>query len=102
MNKSTTEREHDVVDDAAGPETVVADNSDEGTTPKRHKRAAVNKWKKSIIKEKHLKGEAFKNRKGQERQAKTIGPPCKSEYCRKINAVKDLAMKHILPNSYFL
>ncbi|ESP02061.1 hypothetical protein LOTGIDRAFT_157202 [Lottia gigantea] len=45
---------------------------------KRRKRPAVNEWKSSVIKEKHLHGESFKNRKGQDRPAAKMGPPCKS------------------------
>ena len=72
----------------AAPETEASDENaieEEATSPKRRKRPAVQKWKSSISKEKRLNGEAFRNRKGNEREAKAIGQPCTSEYCRKSN-----------------
>lgn len=38
-------------------------------------------WKRQVIKEKRLKGESYKNATGQERQPKTMGPPCTSQHC---------------------
>jgi len=53
----------------------------EGATVKRHKRPRSHMWKRQVIKEKRLKGESYKNATGQERQPKTMGPPCTSQYC---------------------
>ncbi|KAK5912625.1 hypothetical protein CesoFtcFv8_002479 [Champsocephalus esox] len=38
-------------------------------------------WKRQVIKEKRLKGKSYKNATGQERQPKTMGPPCTSQHC---------------------
>ena len=82
VNNLTVPHQQAVV--VAAPETEASDeNTVEGASPKRRKRPAVKKWKSSTIKEKRLKGEAFRNRKGKEREAKSIGQPCTSEYCRK-------------------
>ncbi|KAJ4939628.1 hypothetical protein JOQ06_029072 [Pogonophryne albipinna] len=48
---------------------------------KRHKRPRSHMWKRQVIKEKRLKGESYKNATGQERQPKTMGPPCTSQHC---------------------
>lgn len=48
---------------------------------KRHKRPRPHMWKRHVLKEKRLKGESYKNARGQERQPKTMGPPCTSQHC---------------------
>ena len=53
----------------------------EASAVKRHKRPRSHMWKRQVIKEKRLKGESYKNRMGQERQPKTMGPPCTSQHC---------------------
>lgn len=55
----------------------------EGPTVKRHKRQTPNLWKEQVIKEKRLKGEFYKNRKGQEKPPRTMGQPCTSQHCLK-------------------
>ena len=70
----------------AAPETASSDEDaieEEATSPKRRKHPAVQRWKISISKEKRLKVESFRNREGKEREAKAIGQPCTSEFCRK-------------------
>ena len=100
MNNLTVPHQQAVV--VAAPETEASDeNTVEGASPKRRKRPAVKKCKSSIIKEKHLKGEAFRNRKGKEREAKSIGQPCTSEYCRKstLRSCQSLSDGVSLPDS---
>ncbi|KAJ4943895.1 hypothetical protein JOQ06_006388 [Pogonophryne albipinna] len=53
----------------------------EAPAVKRHKRPRLHMWKRQVIKEKRLKGESYKNATGQERQPKTMGPPCTSQHC---------------------
>lgn len=55
----------------------------EGPTVKRHKRQSSHLWKEQVIKEKRLKGEGYKNRRGQEKQPRTMGQPCTSQHCLK-------------------
>ncbi|GLD75473.1 uncharacterized protein AKAME5_002680700, partial [Lates japonicus] len=53
----------------------------EASAVKHHKRPRSRMWKRQVIKEKRRKGESYKNATGQERQAKTMGPPCTSQHC---------------------
>ena len=52
-------------------------------TRKRHKHETPEEWKRQVIKNKRLKGESYKNVKGQEIQAKVMGPACTSTFCKK-------------------
>lgn len=77
-------------DDDNGNGGAVSDNEDndngnELTKPMRHKRAVEATWKQSIIKEKRLKGELFKNRQGKEIPARKMGLACESVHCKKSN-----------------
>ena len=58
-------------------------NKDETQVHKHKKCADPGKWKESVQKEKRLKGETYKNKKGTEVPAKSMGPPCTSSFCRK-------------------
>ncbi|KAJ4932942.1 hypothetical protein JOQ06_029780 [Pogonophryne albipinna] len=53
----------------------------EAPAVKSHKRPRSHMWKRQVIKEKRLKEESYKNATGQERQPKTMGPPCTSQHC---------------------
>ena len=52
-------------------------------TRKRPKHKTPEEWKRQVIKNKRLKGESCKNVKGQEIQAKGMGPACTSTFCKK-------------------
>ena len=54
-------------------------------TRKCHKHKTPEEWKRQVIKNKRLKGESYKNVKGQDIQAKVIGPACTSTFCKKSN-----------------
>ena len=57
--------------------------NENGTSRKRHKHKTTEEWKRQVIKNKRLKGESYKNVKGQEIQAKVMGPACTSTFCKK-------------------
>ena len=50
---------------------------------KRCKRAKEESWAQNVLKNKRLKGEAYKNKNGQEKEKRSLGPPCISEFCKK-------------------
>lgn len=71
-----------------GSDTDIAQQSDgeteaalETSAVQRHRRPRPHTWKREVIKEKRLKGERYRNTKGQERPPKTMGPPCTSQHC---------------------
>lgn len=56
-------------------------SEERGHACKRHKNPRSHMWKRQMMKEKRLKGESYQDAKGKERQPKTMGPPCRSQYC---------------------
>ena len=71
-----------------GLDTTITESQPEATEPnctptKRHKCITPQKWKRQVIKTKRLKGENYTNAKGKKRQARVMGAPCTSSYCKR-------------------
>ena len=78
---STQQSEEETGEEVGGERREETGAALETTVVKRQKCPRPHMWKGQVIKEKLLKGESFKNAKGQEKQPKTMGPPYKSQYC---------------------
>ena len=69
--------------DSHGSDAEAIDESGGQKHRKRHKYRTPQEWKQQVIKNKQLSGNTYKNTKGQEGQARVMGPACTSAFCQK-------------------